>query len=255
MSDKLRALLSSIRMTSDDTRRQNTPAFPYDMVAIDLDGTLVDTVGDLHAAVARMQTALDYPVSTVESVRDWVGNGIERLVHRALTGTMEDNAHDDLFAIAMPLFKSAYDDTNGTAAVLYPDVEKGLEWLAAKHVPLVCITNKAGRFSRPLLDTLGIGGHFVHHIAGDDVAAKKPDPAALLEGARRCDVKPDRCLLIGDSVSDIRAARAAGFAAISVSYGYNHGVSVRDLDGELEPDAVIDSFSELDSVIARLNPH
>jgi len=224
------------------------------MIAIDLDGTLVDTVSDLHAAVVCMQSELDLPGSSVESVRNWVGNGIERLVHRALTGVMDEDANTELFARALSCFRAAYDETNGTAATLYPGVREGLDWLAVTGVPLVCITNKAGRYSRPLLEALDIATCFVQHIAGDDVAAKKPDPSALFEGARRCVVAPADCAMIGDSVSDIRAAKAASFASIIVSYGYNHGHPVRELEGEMQPDAVIDSFTELPDTVARLAP-
>lgn len=239
-------------MPTDAVLDGNDTPSPFALIAIDLDGTLVDTVGDLHAAVVRMQDAMGREHASIEAVRDWVGNGIERLVHRALTGSMQEDAAPALFEEAMPRFMAAYDETNGTASPLYPGVVPGLEWLVTLDVPLVCVTNKAGRFSRPLLDALGLTARFTDHIAGDDVPAKKPDPAALLEAARRAGAEPSRCLLIGDSVSDIRAARAAGFAVVAVSYGYNHGRPIGELDGELRPDAVIDSFAELPEVFARL---
>lgn len=223
-----------------------------DMIAIDLDGTLVDTIGDIHAAVVRMQDELGMPPSTDAEVRDWIGNGMENLVHRALTGSMDGEAPAPLFERALPRFIAASDALNGTTATLYPGVEAALDALAASGVPLVCVTNKSGRFSRPLLASLGIADRFVHHIAGDDVPAKKPDPAALLEAARRCAASPARSLMVGDSVSDIRAARTAGLAVIAVSYGYNHGQSVRGLRGSLRPDAVIDRFGDLPATIRAL---
>ena len=138
--------------------------------------------------------------------------------------------------------------TDSTAR-LFPGVRDCLDWLATQGVPLVCVTNKAGRFSRPLLDTLGIAGYFAEHIAGDDVPSKKPDPAPLLEAARRCGVTASRCLMIGDSISDIRAARSAGFGVICVSHGYNHGQPVQELIGDERPDAVIDRFDELPGML------
>ena len=229
-----------------------SPTTPFELIAIDLDGTLVDTVGDLHAGVVRMQDRLGRERASPEQVRDWVGNGVERLVHRALLGTMEGDADPALLAEALPLFESAYDEANGEASALYPGVEEGLRWLGTLDVPLVVVTNKARRFTLPLLEALGIGDRFEHVIAGDDVTRKKPDPEALLEAARRCGAAPERSLLIGDSVSDIRAARAAAFTVASVSYGYNHGLSVRDLEGELRPDAIVDSFEELPEAFATL---
>ncbi|MFK7993361.1 MAG: phosphoglycolate phosphatase [Granulosicoccus sp.] len=225
-----------------------------DMIAIDLDGTLVDSAGDLHAAVVRMQTLMNHQPATLEDVRHWVGNGIEKLVHRALTGSMNKEASADIFSPAMDAFLSAYDDTNGSASNLYPGVESGLLWLTTLELPMVCVTNKAGRFSRPLLKALGIDRHFSHHIAGDDVRHKKPHPEALLEASRLTNTTPSRCLLIGDSISDILAARAADFSVIAVSYGYNHGLAVTMLTGNERPDAIIDSFEELSDLLPRLRP-
>lgn len=224
----------------------------FDVIAIDLDGTLVDSAGDLHAAINAMQKALDRPLSSETHVRNWVGNGIERLVHRALTNSMSTDASTQLFARALPLFEQYYDSTNGQYATLYPGVEAGLDWLAGTGTPLCIVTNKARRFTMPLLQSLNLLHRFKHCIAGDDVAVKKPDPAALFEVARLCGVSTQNALLIGDSISDIKAARAAGFSSIAVSYGYNHGQSVRELSNELKPDVVIDSFIELPAVIPEL---
>lgn len=228
------------------------PMKVFEMIAIDLDGTLVDSVGDLHAAVAGMQTDLGLPTASLEDVRHWVGNGIERLVHRAITRSMNDDAASETFDLALSTFLSAYERTNGTESMLYPGVQSGLNWLSTLDVPLVCVTNKAGRFSRPLLKALGIQDYFAHHIAGDDVQDKKPHPAALLEAARLCSASPSQCLMLGDSISDIRAGHAAKFAVIAVSYGYNHGQTIAELKGEDQPDAVIDSFDELSAAFHRL---
>lgn len=239
-------------MNTLDADNPSKSSSSFELVAIDLDGTLVDTAADLHTAVMRMQDVLSQPPSSLIEVRNWVGNGIERLVHRALTGSMDQDATPALFRRALAAFQQAYDEVNGVHSTLYPGVEEGLAWLASLDVPLVCVTNKARRFSVPLLEALGIDGRFEHHIAGDDVPARKPDPAALLEAARRCQATPSRSVLIGDSVSDIRAARAARFTSVTVSYGYNHGISIHDLASDWRSDAVIDSFAELPDTLARL---
>jgi phosphoglycolate phosphatase len=215
------------------------------LITIDLDGTIVDSVTDLHEAVARMQRALSRDVVDEEAVRGWVGNGIERLVHRALTGSMSDDADDAVFTHALGVFKEAYAEVNGHYATLYPGVRDGLSWLATLNVPLVMVTNKASNFANPLLETLGISHYFAHCIGGDDVSAKKPDPAPLLLAAQLCSVAPAHSVLIGDSISDFKAARAAGFQSIGVTYGYNHGQPVRSLQQPLAPDVIIDSFAEL----------
>ncbi|MFK7853286.1 MAG: phosphoglycolate phosphatase [Granulosicoccus sp.] len=233
--------------------KKDTSSCNFDLVAIDLDGTLVDSVGDLHAAVVDMLVAIDRPPVEEEDVRSWVGNGVERLVHRALTRHMDRDADEVEFKTGLACFQQAYERVNGRQSRLYPGVAEGLEWLATLGIPLVMITNKASQFAYPLLASMNIAEFFQHGIAGDEVAAKKPDPAALLLAAERFEANPERCLLIGDSVSDIKAARAARFTSICVSYGYNHGQSVRALQGQLKPDAIIDSFTELPTAFTQLS--
>ncbi len=223
----------------------------FELVAIDLDGTLVDSVGDLHAAIVCMQRALGRQCSSVDDVRHWVGNGIERLVHRALTGSMSDDADARVFESAMAEFLCAYDQANGTLSTLYPDVADGLDWLSSLAVPVVVVTNKARRFAHPLLEKLNIGHYVDHLVAGDDVEARKPAPDALLQAALQYNVEPTRCVLIGDSITDIKAARAAGFTVFCVSYGYNHGQPVRQLTDTDCPDAIVDSFNELPGLFSR----
>lgn len=115
----------------------------FDAIAIDLDGTLIDSVGDLHVAVNRMQSEMHLSVSTESEVRGWVGNGIERLVHRALTQSMVDDASAQQFAKAMPLFEQHYESVNGIFSAHYPGVEAGLDWLASTGAPLCVVTKKA----------------------------------------------------------------------------------------------------------------
>ncbi|MEE9333549.1 MAG: phosphoglycolate phosphatase [Granulosicoccaceae bacterium] len=225
---------------------------PFDLIAIDLDGTLVDSVEDLHFAVTKMQQKMDRKISTKTEVRNWVGSGIERLVHRALTNSMDGDAIATLFDMGMPLFEEAYAQCNGSYSGLFPGVVEGLQWLARLDTPMVVVTNKARRFAEPLIKALQIDGYIDCLVAGDDVAEKKPHPAALLEAARRYMAVPAHSVLIGDSISDIKAARAARFTSISVSYGYNHGVPINVGAGQLSSDAVIDSFDELPKVFQRL---
>lgn len=227
----------------------------FQLITIDLDGTLVDTVHDLHAAVNDMLESLGLAPSSVADVQNWVGNGIEILVHRALTGSMDERSLPEVHEQALKLFSSAYHQTNGQHARLYPGVKEGLEWLSNQGVPLVCVTNKAGRYSRPLLDTLKIADYFDYHIAGDDVQKKKPDPQALIVAAKLCSASPSHSLMIGDSVSDIKAARAAGFKIICVSYGYNHNVPIHMLEEDLQPDRIIDTFAQLKKLPEMLSTY
>ena len=216
-----------------------------EMVLIDVDGTLVDSVPDLAYCVDEMMKQLGMPVHGEAKVREWVGNGVERLTRRALIGQLDGEPDEALFEKAYPIFLELYSDNTCKRSCLYPGVTEGLAFLKKKGFKLGCVTNKAACFTEPLLQELGIFDDFAIVISGDTLAKKKPDPMPLLHGAEFFGVKPENALMLGDSVSDVKAARAAGFQIICMSYGYNHGVDIR----ESNPDAVIDSMAELPSLL------
>ena len=215
------------------------------LILIDLDGTLVDSVPDLALCVDEMMAGIGRPPHGEAKVRDWVGNGVERLVKRALVGQLEGEPDQAEFERAYPLFLELYARHNGERSRLYPGVREGLDRLAAGDGQLGCVTNKAAQFTEPLLEALGIRDYFSIVISGDTLPRKKPDPLPLLHAAEHFGIDPQDALMLGDSVSDVRAARAAGFGVVCVSYGYNHG---RDI-GEAGPDKVIDSFTELNYLL------
>jgi phosphoglycolate phosphatase len=210
-----------------------------------VDGTLVDSVPDLAYCVDEMMKALDLPVHGEARVRNWVGNGVERLVRRALVGQLEGEPDEALFQRAYPIFLELYADNTSKRSALYPGVAEGVAWLKAQGYRLGCVTNKAAQFTLPLLRDLGVHDHFEIIISGDTLPRKKPDPAPLLHAARFFGVEPEQALMIGDSVSDVKAARAAGFQIVCMSYGYNHGADIRDF----HPDAVIDSMVEIRNLL------
>ncbi|MEA1050184.1 phosphoglycolate phosphatase [Lamprobacter modestohalophilus] len=222
--------------------------FPFrpGMVLIDLDGTLVDSVPDLTFCVDEMMARLGRPPRGEPAVRQWVGNGVERLVVRALTGQLDGEPNAADFERALPIFLELYAENTATRSVLYPGVREGLDLLRARGYRLGCVTNKAGRFTEPLLKAVGIRDAFELVVSGDALPEKKPSPLPLLHAAKHFGVEPTAALMLGDSVSDVRAARAAGFGIICVSYGYNHGDDIRTA----EPDAVIDALTELDDLLA-----
>ena len=220
-------------------------AFAPRMILIDLDGTLVDSVPDLAFCVDEMMRRLGREPYGEDRVRDWVGNGVERLVRRALIGRLEGEPDEDEFQRAYPIFLELYAENTSKRSRLYPGVLEGLEWLSAQGYHLGCVTNKAARFTEPLLEDLGIARFFALRLAGDSLPRKKPDPLPLLHAAKHFGVTPADSLMVGDSVSDVKAARAAGFAIVCVSYGYNHGRDIR----EARPDAVIDSLAELPGLL------
>ena len=217
-----------------------------EMILIDLDGTLIDSVPDLAFCVDAMMQELDLPPRGEAAVRDWVGNGVERLVQRALAGTLDGEPTNAEFERAYPIFLRLYADNNAQRSHPYDGVREGLDWLRTQGYRLGCVTNKAARFTEPLLADKGLRGAFEIVISGDTLPEKKPSPVPLLHAAEFFDAEPSRALMIGDSVSDVKAARAAGFSIICMSYGYNHGQDIRDA----EPDAVIDSMTELRGLLA-----
>ena len=215
------------------------------MILIDLDGTLVDSVPDLAYCVDEMMQRLGLPGRGEQAVRQWVGNGVERLVRRSLVNQLDGEPDEALFQRAYPLYLELYARNTSTRSRLYPGVCEGLAWLKAQGYKLGCVTNKAEQFTVPLLKDMGIYHYFAVVISGDTLPRKKPDPMPLLHAAEFFDVTPQQALMIGDSISDVKAARAAGFQIVCMSYGYNHGNDIRTA----KPDAVIDSMAELPSLL------
>lgn len=217
-----------------------------EMILIDVDGTLVDSVPDLAYCVDEMMKRLQREPRGEALVRNWVGNGVERLVRRALTGELEGEPDEQLFQQAYPIFLDLYRQNTSVRSELYPGVQQGLDYLKEQGYALGCVTNKAEQFTVPLLQDLGVADYFQIVISGDTLPKKKPDPLPLLHAAQHFNVAPEQALMIGDSISDVKAARAAGFQIVCMSYGYNHGLDIRDFN----PDAVIDSMAELANLLS-----
>lgn len=218
-------------------------SFPFKpgFILFDLDGTLIDSVPDLTYCVDEMMKQLGMPVRGEAAVRDWVGNGVERLVRRALINAIDGEPEDALFAEAYPIFLALYQDNTSQRSYLYEGVREGIDWAKSQGYRLGCVTNKDTTFTHPLLKDKGLFDDFEVIISGDSCAKKKPDPMPLLCAAKEMGVIPENALMIGDSKSDVTAARAAGFHIICMTYGYNHGEDIR----HYHPDAVMDSMVEL----------
>ncbi|MEW8210777.1 MAG: phosphoglycolate phosphatase, partial [Candidatus Thiodiazotropha taylori] len=208
-----------------------------EMILIDVDGTLVDSVPDLAYCVDEMMKQLGRPVYGEAKVRDWVGNGVERLVRRALIGQLNGEPDEADFKKAYPIFLELYAENTSLRSALYPGIREGLDYLKGQGYRLGCVTNKAAQFTLPLLKDLGVHDDFEIIVAGDTLPKKKPDPMPLLHAAENLGVDPSAALMVGDSQSDVKAARAASFQIVCMSYGYNHGEDIRNYN----PDAVIDS--------------
>jgi len=215
------------------------------MVLIDVDGTLVDSVPDLAYCIDQMMLQVGREAYGEDHVRNWVGNGVERLVRRALTDSLDGEPSDEEFEKAYPIFLDLYSVNTSKRSLLYPGVVEGLDYMQQAGYTLGCVTNKAEQFTLPILRDLGIIDRFGIVVSGDTLDVKKPDPGPLLYAAKELGADPKTSLMLGDSKSDVKAARAAGFQIICMSYGYNHGEDIRNYD----PDAVIDSMTELADLI------
>lgn len=215
------------------------------MVLIGVDGTLVDSVPDLAYCVDEMMLAIGRQPHGETRVRDWVGNGVERLVRRALVGQLDGEPDEASFNQAYPVFLDLYAENTCKRTKLYPGVEEGLAYMQSAGYKLGCVTNKAEQFTLPILEQLGVRSAFGIVVSGDTLPVKKPDPLPLLHAAEKLGVTAEESLMLGDSQSDVKAARAAGFQIICMSYGYNHGEDIR----QYNPDLVIDSMAELKNIL------
>ena len=204
--------------------------FPARAVLLDLDGTLLDTVADLHVAANGMLHDLDRPPVAIEDIRAYVGRGIPNLVKRLLAGNLaaaDDPAPPPADAVAS--FRKHYAAVNGRASAPYPGVMDGLAALKTKGLPLGVITNKAAAFTEPLLERTGLAPFMSVVVSGDTLPRAKPDPMPVVWACGRLGVSPADTTMIGDSVNDFTAGRGAGCRVLLVPYGYNEGRDVRTL--------------------------
>ena len=217
-------------------------------VLLDLDGTLLDTAPDLAAAANAMLAELGKARLAQETVRDFVGKGIENLVRRSLEASGGAPAGDAELAAGLERFGVHYTRENGIAARLYPGVREGLVAMRAAGLRLACVTNKAGRFTRPLLETAGLACLLDALVTAYEVGRRKPDPEPFLHACRLLGVLPAEAAVIGDSANDAAGARAAGCRVYLVPYGYREGADVR----AIECDGIVDSLAQAASLLAPL---
>ena len=196
----------------------------WDAVILDLDGTLIDTLGDFTEAVARAFTDLGLDAVPRERVERAVGKGSEHLLRTLLA-----ERADALYEQAWTQYQRHYDAINGQFADPYPGVVEGLLQLRAAGLPLACVTNKPTAFAQDLLRLKGLADHFVLVYGGDAFERRKPDPLPLLKTCEALGTTVSRTLMVGDSSNDAQAAHAAGCPLVLMRYGYNHGESVDTL--------------------------
>lgn len=211
------------------------------LIMIDVDGTMVDSVPDLAYCVDQTMILMGRDVWGEEKVRHWVGNGVPKLVERSISGTLEGKVNRKDFEKAYDIFLELYAQNTSVRSCLYDGVMEGLSYIKDQGYLLGCVTNKAEQFTLPILKDLGIIDNFKIVISGDTLEEKKPDPLPLIYAANFFGVRPEESIMLGDSISDVTASRAAGYNVICMSYGYNHGNNIYDS----RPDLVIDSMEDL----------
>lgn len=199
------------------------PTFAVRAVLIDLDGTLVDTVQDIAVAVNAMRAEHGRTALDIATVRSYIGRGTVNLVRRCF-------APDDAPATALDGFRRHYQASNGRQAQVYPGVAEGLSHLRNLGLKLACVTNKPTAFVHPLLQQTGLHAAFDLILCGDTLPRNKPDPLPLHHACTQFGIAPQQALMIGDSMNDVQAARAAGCPVVCVPYGYTEGQPLRATD-------------------------
>jgi phosphoglycolate phosphatase len=213
-----------------------------DAAIVDLDGTMVHTLGDFAVALNFMLDELGLPRIAPAPIESMVGKGSEHLIRSVLRHVRAQQEADEALAkAAWQSYSRHYLRINGEHSSVYPGVVEGLRALRAGGLRLACLTNKPGEFARPLLAAKGLDGYFDFVFGGDAFARKKPDPLPLIKTCEALGTRPERTLMVGDSSNDAQAARAAHCPVLLVSYGYNHGEPVHGVDA----DGVVDSLAEL----------
>lgn len=206
---------------------------------IDLDGTLIDTLGDFNGALNGMLDELALPGVNPARIAQLIGKGSEHLVASVLALVRGEAAPPDLFERAFAAYQRHYAGVNGRHATVFPGADEGLKALRERGWKLACLTNKPTAFAQALLRDKGLAGYFDVCFGGDAFEKKKPDPLPLLKTCEALGTLPAQTLMVGDSSNDAQAARAAGCPVILVTYGYNHGQPVRQVDA----DGFVDSLA------------
>ena len=224
----------------------------FQAAIVDLDGTMVDTLGDFEVALNRAVADLDLPPATRALVERTVGKGSEHLIRsvlahqlalpevQGLTHVCDGRGVENLYDAAWQRYQHHYLAINGEFAAVYPGVVEGLQQLRDAGLQLACLTNKPLSFAKPLLQAKGLDSFFTHVFGGDSFERKKPDPLPLLKTCEFLGVKTTQALMVGDSSNDAQAARAAGCPVVLVRYGYNHGEPVDGVDADAHVDALSD---------------
>ena len=215
-------------------------------LCFDLDGTLVDSAPDLVTSLNYMLSNMQLSTANEQAVRSWIGNGALKLILRALAHAGLDQVSEQQLKQAKTLFFSAYAENVAERTYCYPHCHSALKHLQTSDIQMACVTNKPRQFTLPLLRKLELDKYFSTVVCGDDLSAKKPDPAPLLAAVEQLDGSLEQGYMVGDSATDMISALQAGVGAIYATYGYNRGDSVDRFDP-----IRIDSLRELQTMFSN----
>ncbi|HSI44432.1 MAG TPA: phosphoglycolate phosphatase [Methylotenera sp.] len=213
--------------------------FNINAVMLDLDGTLIHTAPEIARATNHMLKRMSMPVLEPAQVQAYIGEGAVMLIKRCLTGKLDSEPDAALMAKAQPLFFEAYAEIVAES-LPYDGIAEALQAIKNTGVKLACITNKPAAFTEPLLEKSGLAPYFDLIVSGDTLQKKKPEPDQIFHICEKFGISPQQAVLIGDSKTDIEAARNAGCYVFTVPYGYNQGYSI-EIDAV---DALINHISE-----------
>jgi len=214
-------------------------------ILIDLDGTLIHTAPEIARAVNAMLFGCDFPPLPEDKVQSFIGDGAHALIKRSLTEAALQAPDTTLFEKAQQLFTAAYSNIV-TESELYPNVAATLAQFNAYGLPLACITNKPTNFTIPLLQAKGLFDCFDLVVCGDTLTKKKPEPDQIFHACKVFKVEPWEALLIGDSNTDILAAKNAGCYVFTVPYGYNQGKIIDENTIDMMIDHLADTLHHLE---------
>ncbi|MEP1143595.1 MAG: HAD-IA family hydrolase [Henriciella sp.] len=189
-------------------------------LVFDLDGTLVETAPDLHAALNHTLENKGLGPVTLESIRMMIGDGAKALIRKGLSHHDAEIDETEIDEHLWPLFLKHYLANITRLSVPYEDSVETLKTLKASGAILAVCTNKAQHLAEEVLDGLNIGNFFSATVGGDALSIKKPDGQHILETVARAGGDPSRTIMIGDAWTDERAARNAGLPFVFVSFGY-----------------------------------
>jgi len=217
-------------------------------IVFDLDGTLIDTAPDLIDTLNFTLSQHGRPTVPYEEARPLIGGGARGMIEKALLLEGRSAATADVDALYAP-FVAHYAEHIADRSRPFPGLEPALDEMARAGHRLAVCTNKLEWLSRRLLDAMQLSGRFAAICGQDTFAVQKPDPRIFRSTVLQAGGEPHRAIMVGDSITDIRTARAANVPVVAVDFGYTD-VPVATLG----PDRVISSFVELGAAVAALAP-